>query len=119
MSTRFIHWSIVVLLAVGITVLQEFAGPVVGMMMLALRILIVAGLVYFAYTLWRNNRARLQWLSGRRKLLFYGAAALIVLVVIGSFFITWTLMSTLWFFVVIGGCGYVMWRIWRDTAGWY
>jgi hypothetical protein len=33
--------------------------------------------------------------------------------------LTWTLLTTLMFFVIIGGCAYVMWRLYQDTAGWY
>ena len=74
---QIINWGIVVLAALVVTVLQVVGGPVLWVMGLVLRIAILAALGWFMYTLWRNNRSRLQWLSRRQKLLFYGAAALL------------------------------------------
>ena len=79
----------------------------------------MAAFAYFLYTLWRNNRTRLSYLDRRQKLLFYGAGALLILVVLGSFLLSWTLLTTLMFFAIIGGCAFVMWRVYKDTAGWY
>jgi len=119
MSRSAINWVVVGLIAAVITVLQVLAGPVIEILLIVVRVLILAAFAYFLYTLWRNNRTRLSYLDRRQKLLFYGAGALLILVVLGSFLLTWTLLTTLMFFVIIGGCGYVMWRLYRDTAGWY
>lgn len=119
MSRSVVNWVVVALIAAVITVLQVVAGPVIAILMLAIRVLILAAFAYFLFTLWRNNRARLSHLEGRQKLLFYGAGALLILVVLGSFLLSWTLLTTLLFFAVIGGCAYVMWRVYQDTAGWY
>jgi hypothetical protein len=116
---QLINWGIVVLAAVVVTVLQVVAGPALGILAMIVRIAILAALVWFAYTLWRNNRSRLQWLSTRQKLLFYGAGALIVLVVIVSFLLPLMLFTSLFLLAVAGGCAFVMWRIYQDTAGWY
>ncbi len=119
MPRSAINWVVVGLIAAIITVLQVLAGPVIEILLIVVRVLILAALAYFLYTLWRNNRTRLSYFDRRQKLLFYGAGALLILVVLGSFLLTWTLLTTLMFFVIIGGCGYVMWRLYRDTAGWY
>lgn len=116
---QVVNWAIVVLAAVVVTVLQVVAGPVVWFLALILRIAILAALVWFGYTLWRNNRSRLQWLSNRQKLLFYGAGALLVLVVLVSFLLPLTLLTSLFLLVIAGACGFVMWRIYQDTSGWY
>ncbi|MGI9186964.1 MAG: hypothetical protein ACR2J9_05515 [Gaiellales bacterium] len=116
---QVINWAIVVLAAVVVTVLQVVAGPVIWILGLVVRIAILAGLVWFGYTLWRNNRSRLQWLTGRQKLVFYGAAALLVVVVLASFLLPMTLFTSLFLLVVAGACGFVMWRIYQDTSGWY
>jgi hypothetical protein len=119
MSRTVINWVVVGLIAAVITVLQVLAGPVIAILLIAVRVLILAALVYFLYTLWRTNRARLSYLDRRQKLLFYGAGALLILVVFGSFLLSWTLLTTLMFFAIIGGCAFVMWRVYQDTAGWY
>lgn len=118
--SKAIHWGVFALLALGVTALQLVAGEVLGVLLLIVRILILVGLGYFVYTLWRNNRSRLQWLNRRQKALFYGAGALLVLVVLGSFApIGWNLLTALLFLVIVGACIFVMWRMWRETDGWY
>lgn len=118
--SKAIHWGVFALLALGVTALQLVAGEVLGVLLLVVRILILVGLGYFVYTLWRNNRSRLQWLNRRQKALFYGAGALLVLVVLGSFApIGWNLLTALLFLVIVGACIFVMWRMWRETDGWY
>ncbi len=118
--SKAIHWGVFALLALGVTALQLVAGEVLGVLLLVVRILILIGLAYFVYTLWRNNRSRLQWLNRRQKLLFYGAGALLVIIVVGSFApIGWNLLTALMFIVIVGACIFVMWRMWRETEGWY
>jgi hypothetical protein len=116
---RIVNWAIVVAAAVVVTVLQVLAGPAVWVLALILRIAILLGLGWFLYTLWRNNRARLQWLSRRQKALFYGAGAVLVLAVLVSFLLPLMLFTSIFLLAVVGGCAFVMWRIYQDTAGWY
>ncbi|MGI9116367.1 MAG: hypothetical protein ACR2JV_01870 [Gaiellales bacterium] len=120
METRqLVNWGIVVLAAVVVTVLQVVAGPVLWILALVVRIAILAGLGWFLYTLWRNNRSRLSWLSTRQKLLFYGAGLLIVLVVLVSFLLPVDLFTSIVLLLIVGGCAFGMWRIYQDTGGWY
>ena len=119
MSRSAVNWIVVGLIAAVITVLQVLAGPVIEILLIVVRVLILAAFAYFLYTLWRNNRTRLSYLDRRQKFLFYGAGALLLLVVLGSFLLSWTLLTTLVFFAIIGGCAFVMWRVYQDTAGWY
>jgi hypothetical protein len=116
---QLINWAIVVLAAVIVTVLQVVAGQVIWILALIIRLAILAGLIWFGYTLWRNNRSRLQWLSRRQKLVFYGAAALLVVAVLLSFLLPLTLISSVFLLALAGACGFVMWRIYQDTSGWY
>jgi hypothetical protein len=116
---QIVNWAIVVLAAIIVTVLQVVAGQVLWVLALVVRVAILAGLAWFGYTLWRNNRSRLQWLSTRQKLLFYGAGALLVIVVLVSFLLPLTLFTSLFFLALAGGCAFVMWRIYQDTSGWY
>lgn len=119
MSKPRLSWAIVVAAALVLTVLQVVAGPVVTILLIVVRVAILAALIYFVYRIWRDNRSRLSWLSRGQKALFYGAGAIIALVVVGSFLISWTLVTALLFFAVIAACGFVMWRLWRETDGWY
>ncbi|MCX6391471.1 MAG: hypothetical protein NTX95_03100 [Actinobacteria bacterium] len=116
---QVINWGIVVAAAIVLTVLQVVAGQVVWILALVIRVAILAGLAWFAYTLWRNHRSRLQWLSRRQKVLFYGAGALIVVVVAVSFLLPLTLFTSIFLLAVAGACGFVMWRMFQESSGWY
>ncbi len=116
---QIINWAIVVAAAIVVTVLQIVAGPVIWVLSIIVRVAILAGLVWFGYTLWRGNRARLQWLTTRQKLLFYGAAALLVATVLVSFLLPLMLFTSIFLLAVVGGCAFVMWRIYQDASGWY
>lgn len=118
-ARRIVNWGIIVAAAIVLTVLEVVAGQVVWLLSIALRVLILVGLVVFGYRLWRNNRARLSYLDSRQKLLFYGAAVVLIVFILGSFLLPLSLFGALLFLVVVGGCAFVMWRIWQDAAGWY
>lgn len=116
---QIINWAIVVAAAIVVTILQIVAGEVIWLLSLVVRVAILAGLAWFAYTLWRGNRSRLQWLSTRQKLLFYGAGAVIVLAVLVSFLLPLMLFTSIVLLAIVGACAFAMWRIFQDTDGWY
>ena len=118
-SRRVVNWAIIVAAAIVLTVLEVIAGQVLWILSIALRVLILAGLVFLGYRLWRSNRERLSYLDTRQKLLFYGAAVVLIVFILGSFLLPLSLFGAILFLLVVGGCGFVMWRIWQDAAGWY
>jgi hypothetical protein len=71
-------------------------------------------IAFFVYLVWRERRGDISTWSTRAQAVFYGAAVLIV-ADLGVFF--WRGVSgpdALAFFVVIGLCGFSMYRVWRD-----
>ena len=73
-------------------------------------------IAFVIYLFWRDRRSDIDAWSGRNRLVFYGAGALI-LVNLGAYF--WPGRATagpdaLAFVLVLGMCGFAMWRIWRD-----
>jgi hypothetical protein len=114
----------IILAAAGVvTALLWFAGEAVSLFLLILQIAILVAIVYFLYTVYRNNRSRLAWLDPGKRALFYGAAVLLVAVVVASFampfFGGWSFFTAVLFFGVIAVCAFVMYRIWTETSGWY
>ena len=79
-----------------------------------LRIAFLVALAWFAYTLWRNHRSEIGVWPLRARVVFYGAAALLVADLILYFFRHVAGPDALAFFLVLGGCGYALWRVWRD-----
>lgn len=79
-----------------------------------LRIAFLIALLWLGYTLWRNHRGEIATWSLRARAVFYGAAAVLVANLLVFFFLDVSGADALAFFLVLGGCGYALWRVWRD-----
>lgn len=79
-----------------------------------MRIAFLLAMIWFAYTLWRNHRSEIGVWPGRAKVVFYGAAVLLVADMLVYFFRHASGPDALAFFLVLGGAGYAMWRVWRE-----
>ena len=79
-----------------------------------MRVAFLVAMAWFAYTLWRNHRAEINVWPLRARVVFYGAALLLVADLILYFFRHVAGPDALAFFLVLGGCGYALWRVWRD-----
>ena len=79
-----------------------------------MRIAFLLAMIWFAYTLWRNHRSEIGVWPLRAKAVFYGAAVLLVADMLVYFFRHVRGPDALAFFLVLGGAGYAMWRVWRD-----
>ena len=79
-----------------------------------MRIAFLLAMVWFAYTLWRNHRSEINVWPLRARAVFYGAALLLVADLLVYFFRHVAGPDALAFFLVLGGCGYALWRVWRD-----
>ena len=79
-----------------------------------MRIAFLLALVWFAYTLWRNHRSEINVWPLRARAVFYGAALLLGADLRVYFFRHVAGADALAFFLVLGGCGYALWRVWRD-----
>jgi hypothetical protein len=80
-----------------------------------MRIAFVLAIAFWIYMLWRDHKHEISMWSQRARLTFYGAA-IVALVDLGllPFFTKITGPDALAFFVVLGICGFSMWRVWRD-----
>lgn len=79
-----------------------------------LRIAFLIALLWLGYTLWRNHRSEINAWPLRARAVFYGAAAVLVANLLVFFFLHVSGADALAFFLVLGGCGYALWRVWRD-----
>jgi small-conductance mechanosensitive channel len=80
-----------------------------------LQIAFFLAIAFFVFLMWRERRSEIDMWSRRAKTVFYGAALLIVADV--SAWIVHGLGSgpdALAFILVLGLCGFAMWRVWRD-----
>jgi hypothetical protein len=104
------NWSIVLLIALAITVLPG-GGPTLNVVMTCLSIAFFAAIALFAFRLYHQHRFTIDSLSERQRTVLYGA--------LGVAFLNFTATSRLFdlggvgvliWLVVLGACSYgVMW----------
>jgi hypothetical protein len=104
---------IIGLIALVVVVLQLEATLVA--LSIILRIAFFLAVAFFVFLMWRERRSDIDTWSGRSKTVFYGAALLIV-VDVGAWIVRGlgSGLDALAFVLVIGLCGFAMWRVWRD-----
>ncbi|HEY7705547.1 MAG TPA: hypothetical protein VH968_00070 [Gaiellaceae bacterium] len=78
------------------------------------RIVFFLAVAFFVYLMWRERRGEISTWPGRAQAAFYGGAIL-ALVSIGVFIVQGASgRSAFAFFVILGICGFSMFRVWRD-----
>ena len=72
-------------------------------------------IAFFIYMLWRERRGDIAMWSTRSQVVFY-VAALLIVADLAVFFWRRSLsgLDAFAFFVVLGLCGFSMYRVWRD-----
>ena len=79
-----------------------------------LRIAFFLAVAFFLFLVWRDRRSDIETWPDRLKRVFYGAIALAVLDVGMLISLHPTGRESVAAVVVLGGCVYVGWRVWRD-----
>ena len=98
---------------VGIVIVLNQQTTLLSLVYLT-RIAFFLAIAFFVYLLWRERRGDISTWPGRAQFAFYGGAVLI-LVSIGAFIVYGASgRSALAFFVILGLCGFSMYRVWRD-----
>ena len=106
----------------GLLILAVIAGVITAAsgeralfaLFVLMRVAFLLAMLWFAYTLWRNHRSEINVWPLRARAVFYGAALLLVADLLVYFFRHVAGPDALAFFLVLGGCGYALWRVWRD-----
>ena len=79
-----------------------------------LRIAFFLAIAFFLFLLWREKRGDIEVWSDRSRNVFY-AAIILAVVDIGAFIgLQPNGRDALAFFLVLGCCGYAIFRVWRD-----
>lgn len=103
---------IIAAISAGIVALGAYSALVQVSVVLQIAFVVVVAI--FVYTKWRERRHEIELWSVRSRFAFYGAAVLI-LADIAAFWVSEPSGATaLAFFLVLGLCGFAMFRVWRD-----
>jgi hypothetical protein len=111
--------GILALISAVLTALGRVSDVALGIAFTVLNLAVLAVLAYFGYTVWRQNRGTFSLMSGRLRVLLYGSVVLLaVAIATASFWVT-SGVTALLFFVVVGGLGYVIYRVWSESRRYY
>ncbi len=111
--------AILCVVAAGVTAIGRTSSRVLSALYLVASLALIVGLVLLAYRVWRENRGTFSLMSTRLRLMLYGSVlGLVVVIATSSLWVTDLLTSVL-FFGLIGGLGYVIWRVWEESRRYY
>ena len=97
-----------------VVVVLQLEATLVALSMI-LRIAFFLAIAFFLFLMWRERRSEIDTWSGRAKTVFYGAALLAVADVAASILHGFSSgPDALAFILVLGLCGFSMWRVWRN-----
>ena len=103
---------IIALVTVTIVVLQLYQ-TLIALALLA-KIGFLLAVTFFVYLVWRERRNEISEWSTRAQTAFYGGALLIVADIGAYWLIRPSGLDAVAFVLVLGLCGYAMFRVWRD-----
>ena len=104
---------ILIAIVSALIVVLQLEATLVALSIL-LQLAFVLAIAFFVYVVWRERRSEIETWPPRTKAAFYGAALLIVADIAAYWYERPSGPDALAFFLVLGICGFSMFRIWRD-----
>ena len=104
---------LIIIAIVVVVVVLQLESTLVALTLIA-RIAFLLAIAFFVYLVWRERRAEIGLWPRRASIAFYAAAVLAVIDVAVYWYGGGRGLQLLAFIVVLGLCGFAMFRIWRD-----
>jgi len=104
---------LIILTIVAIVVVLQLEATLTALFILA-RIAFVLAIAYFVFLVWRERREEIAAWPPRAVVVFYGAAVLAVADIGAYWYGGAHGLQVLAFVGVLAGCGFALWRTWRD-----
>lgn len=116
----FVRNLLVVAVVAGlVTAIGRTSQRVLSALYLVASFALIVGLVALAYRVWKENRGTFSLMSTRLRLALYGSVLGLVVVIATSSLWVSDLLTSLLFFALVGGLGYVIWRVWEESRRYY
>ena len=110
---------ILAVVAALVTAVGRTSQRVLSALYLVASLALIVGLVALAYRVWKENRGTFSLMSTRLRLALYGSVLGLVVVIATSSLWVSGLLTSLLFFALVGGLGYVIWRVWEESRRYY
>jgi small-conductance mechanosensitive channel len=104
---------LIILAIVSVIVAFQLEATLAALLIIA-RIAFLLAIAFFIYLVWRERREEIATWSTRARTVFYGAALLAVADLGVDWYGGAHGLQVLAFVGVLVGCGFALWRTWRD-----
>jgi hypothetical protein len=104
---------LIIIAIVLVVVLLQLEATLAALAIVA-RIAFLLAIAFFVYLIWRERREEIGMWPLRARIVFYGAALLAVADLGANWYGGASGLQVLAFVAVLIGCGFAMWRTWRD-----
>jgi hypothetical protein len=104
---------LIILVVVAVIVVLQLERTLDALLILA-RIAFLLAIAFFIYMVWRERREEIAAWPARARTVFYGAALLAVADLGVDWYGGAHGLQVLAFVGVLAGCGFALWRVWRD-----
>ncbi|HZC30240.1 MAG TPA: hypothetical protein VE261_01900 [Gaiellaceae bacterium] len=104
---------LIILVVVALVVVFQLEATLAALLILA-RIAFLLAIAFFIYLVWRERREEIAKWPTRARLVFYGAAVLAIADIAADWYGGSHGWQVLAFAGVLVGCGFALWRTWRD-----
>jgi small-conductance mechanosensitive channel len=104
---------LIILAIVGVVVVLQLESTLVALGLIA-RIAFLLAIAFFVFLVWRDRRSEIAVWPRRASTAFYAAAVLVVADIAAYLYGGAHGLQVLAFVAVLVGCGFAMFRIWRD-----
>jgi uncharacterized membrane protein YhhN len=103
-----------IIAAIAAVIVALSLEPTLAALYLLASIAFFLAIAFFVYLVWRERRADIALWPRRAYVAFYGAAVLAV-AAIGVYIVrSASGLDAVAFLLILGICGFSMWRVWRD-----
>ena len=104
----------VIIAAIALVIVGLSLQPTLAALFILARIAFFLAIAFFIYLVWRERRGDIAVWPRRAYVAFYGAAVVMV-VAVGYYILHGASgLDAAAFLVILGLCGFSMWRVWRD-----
>jgi hypothetical protein len=110
---------ILAVISAAVTAVGRTSERVLSALYTLASLALIIGLLALAYRVWKENRGTFSLMSTRLRALLYGSVVALVVVIATSSLWVSGLLTSLVFFGLIGGLGYVIWRVWEESRRYY
>ena len=104
---------LIILAIAAVIVVLELEATLVVLLLVA-RIAFLLAITFFVYLMWRERREEIAAWPLRARVVFYGAALLAVADLAVNWYGGAHGFQVIAFVAVLAGCGFAMFRTWRD-----